>query len=214
MTIFVIGVHAFFAPSNLAGKSLQQGNTSGVSVGSSTATRRKSPATKSKVGDMLPSRMFRRVRLTRAATHRLPKVVQSTATTTGKGGKGQPLQIGVGRALTLDPTTQGVWFDLGDAGRAALLGIISEGAAQVRVQFVGADLPPGAKLFVRSMNDTDEIYGAFEGRGASGDGEFWTPPVRGEGVVIEYVEPQRARNSRRKKAPPFRIAQISHIFRN
>lgn len=212
MTIFVVSVHAFSAPSNLGGRSPQQGDTSGVSVGSSAATRHKSPATKSKVGDMLPSRMYRRVRLTKAATHRLSKVVQSAAI--GKGGKGQPLQVGVARALSLDPMTQGVWFDLGDAGRAAMLGIISEGAVQVRVQFVGTNLLPGAKLFVRSMNDPDEVYGVFDSRGAPGDGEFWSPPVRGEGVVIEYIEPQMARsNRRRKKIPPFRIVQISHIFR-
>jgi hypothetical protein len=211
LLLFGVSAHVSAAVSNVARESLRQ---SSVGARSANASKGKAHATNSKVGKMLPSRMYKRVKLTTAATHRLPKIVADAAQ--GRGGKGQPLQVGVTRPLSLDPATQGVWFDLGaDAGRALLLGIISEGAAQVRVQFTAADLPPGAKLFVRSMNDADDAYGAFEGRGVLGNGEFWTPPVSGEGIVIEYVEPHKANSSRRrKKVVPFRVTQISHIFRD
>jgi len=210
LLLFSLSAQVSAAASNVARRSSQQ---SGVGVHPNAASKRSAPAKKSKVSEMLPSRMYKRIKLTRAATHRLPKIVADAAQ--GKGGKGQPLQVGVARPLSLNPVTQGVWFDLKDAGRALLLGIISEGAAQVRVQFTATDLPPGAKLFVRSMSDVSDAYGAFEGRGALGNGEFWTPPVRGEGIVIEYLEPHVAKGSRRrKKVVPFRITQISHIFRD
>jgi len=196
-----------------AGTSPQQEKASNVSVSTSSASQTASAKAKSKVGDMLPSRMNGQVKLTEGATLRLP-VITPDAMQGGGRGKGQPLQIGVTRAVSLDPTRRGKWYDLGDAGSALVLGIISQGAAQVRVQFGDADLPAGAKLFVRSMTDPNEVYGAFEGRGALGNGTFWSPPVRGEGVVIEYLDPRlTSGKSRRKKTAPFRINQISHIFR-
>lgn len=202
--VFAVSAFAFAAPLGGALRLTQQTG----------AHTRNTSTSKSKIGEMLPSRMHKRVKLTKAATHRLPKL-GANATQGNKGGKGQPLQVGIARTLALDPTMQGVWFDLGNAGRAMLLGIVSEGAAQLRVQFTATDLPTGAKLFVRSMNNTDEVYGAFEGRGALGNGEFWTPPVRGDSIVIEYIDPHLAKGSaRRKKIVPFRIAQVSHIFRD
>jgi hypothetical protein len=160
-----------------------------------------------------PSRIYRKVELTKAAIYRLPGIIPDTAG--GARSKGQPLQIGVARSLSLNPAVQGSWFNLGDAGSALILGIISEGAAQVRVQFSNTDLPPGAKLFVRSMSHPDDAYGPFEGRGALGNGTFWSPPVRGEGIIIEYLDPQlTSGKSPRMETVPFSINRISHIFRD
>jgi len=126
------------------------------------------------------------------------------------------LRIGAARVLpkTLDARSDARTFSLLE-GEVSLLGIASERALQVRVHFAEVNLTKGARIFVYSLTNPEEVYGPFEGRGPTGTGEFWTPPVRGEGIVIEYLEPHVAKGSRRrKKVVPFRITQISHIFRD
>lgn len=83
----------------------------------------------------------------------------------------------------------------------------------MRVHFTDVDLPGGAKLFVYAMKNPDEIYGPFMGRGPSGDKTLWTPPVDGDGVIVEYFTPDSSSRSR-DKPPPFLVSAISHIFRN
>ena len=155
-----------------------------------------------------PSRIHSRVRLTPGATYRLPPL-NSPA---GQKGAGKRMQVGVVRPLSLNPLTRAKWYDLGAAGTAGIVAVTSEGAAQVRLYFSRVALPVGAKLYVYSLKNPGEIYGAYEGRGPSGDGAFWTPPVEGDGIVVEYFSPRRVRSRRSK--PPFQIKEVSHIFQN
>lgn len=181
-----------------------------VSVRTAVALRVVQLKRKLQLKEMPPSRIYKFIKLDKSVTHRLPPVAPQATPEQGKTG--QRLPIGIVRSLPLDPLAHGKWFDLEPHGQAGILAIISEGAAQVRVHFLAVALPPGAKLFVYSMEDADEIYGPYEGRGPAEEGAFWTPPVKGEGVVIECFSPvalPRAESASR----PFRISEISHVFR-
>ncbi len=91
-----------------------------------------------------------------------------------------------------------------------MMGVVSEGALYTRVHFTGMSLPAGARVFVYSMKNPDDFYGPYEGHGHSEDGTFWTPPMEGDGVVIEYITPNSTANP---EAVPFRVLDISHIFK-
>lgn len=98
-------------------------------------------------------------------------------------------------------------------GDVRVMGVVSEEARYTRVHFTGMSLPDGARVFVYSLKNPDEFYGPYEGKGPSGDGTFWTPPMEGEAVVIEYFTPHDASDST-AAAAPFQVLEISHIFRD
>lgn len=122
------------------------------------------------------------------------------------------MRIGITRVLpkNLEPSSDARLFSVPE-GEVRLIGIVSKQALQVRVHFTDVNLPKGARIFVYSASNPEEVYGPFEGRGAAGDGEFWTPPVRGENVVIEYFEPSAAAKAR--SAQPFKIGKITHDYK-
>jgi hypothetical protein len=163
----------------------------------------------SKVKDTPPSQTHKQIKIDESVTYRLPQL-NPNATVQGKG---RPLQIGVTRPLSLDPLAKSKWFSLGGGGQVGGFGIISPGALQLRVHFINVALPRGAKIFISSMKNPDEFYGPFEGRGPSGDGTFWTPPIEGEGAIVEYFTPERAPRSKNSPSP-FLVSEVSHIFRN
>ncbi len=155
-----------------------------------------------------PSRNHKEIKVDQSVTYRLPPP-DSIQPAKGKGR----LQVGVVRPLSLNPILKSKWFNLGPDGRVGVFGLVSSGAVQVRVHFTAVDLPRGAKLFVYSMKNPGEIYGPFTGRGPSGDKTFWTPPVDGDGVIVEYFTPGSSPRFK-EKPPPFLVSAISHIFRN
>lgn len=155
-----------------------------------------------------PSRMHKEIKVDQAVTYRLPPPGAIPAAK----GKGR-LQVGVARPFSLNPILKSKWFDLGPVGRVGVFGLVSSGAVQLRVHFTDVDLPRGAKLFVYSMKNPDEIYGPFTGRGPSGNKTLWTPPIDGDGVVVEYFTPGSTPRLK-EKPPPFLVSAISHIFRN
>ena len=155
-----------------------------------------------------PSRIHKEIKVDDAVIYRLPPADAIPAAK----GKGR-LQVGVAQPFSLNPVIKSKWFDLGPDGRVGIFGLVSSGAAQLRVHFTEVDLPGGAKLFVYSLKNPGEIYGPFTARGPSGDKTFWTPPVDGDGVVVEYVTPGSTPRFK-EKPPPFLVSAISHIFRN
>jgi hypothetical protein len=152
-----------------------------------------------------PSRTHKFIKVNKAVTYRLPPVDVRAASTQ----EGRPVRTGLTRPIAINPLKQSRWFKLGANAEVGILAIISEGARQVRAHVTSADLPPGAKIFIYSSKYPDELYGPFEGRGPNGDGSFWSPPVEGDEIIIEYFTP----TPRSKDNPPFRITEISHVFR-
>ncbi|MGQ0761242.1 MAG: pre-peptidase C-terminal domain-containing protein [Acidobacteriota bacterium] len=120
------------------------------------------------------------------------------------------LRIGAIRNLPnpVKGSTDGASYQIAE-GDVRVFGIISEGALYTRVQFVKMTLPKGARVFVYSMNNPNEYYGPYEGRGLSEDGTFWTPPMKGDGVVIEYFVPKGAEGI---QGMPFKVSRIGHVY--
>ena len=135
-----------------------------------------------------------------------------TAAELRKESSAKILRIGVVRSVgrPLDPMSSGRLYQVG-ADDVRVMGIVSEGALYTRVHFRSMSLPVGARVFVYSMKNTDEFYGPYEGHGSSEDGTFWTPPMEGDGVVIEYFAPH-ARE--RAAGTPFTVSEVSHIFKD
>ena len=95
-------------------------------------------------------------------------------------------------------------------GEIRVGGVVSEGAVAVRVQFKDMSLPPGARVFVYSPANPNEYHGPYEGRGASEDGTFWTPQIRGDTVVIEYFTPTKSTSAK----TPFKVFSIAHVYKD
>lgn len=100
------------------------------------------------------------------------------------------LRIGVVRAFSrpVRVSSDSTLYSVAE-GDVRVMGIVSEGALYTRVHFTNMSLPAGARVFVYSLKNAEEFYGPFEGRGPSGDGTFWTPPMEGDAVAIEYFTP-------------------------
>src|SRR6185436_17252811 len=98
------------------------------------------------------------------------------------------LQIGVVRPLPipLNPLRDSTAYVVAE-GEVNVSAVATEGALNTRVHFKDMSLPPGARVFVYSASKPAEYYGPYEGHGPSADGTFWTPPVSGDTIVIEYV---------------------------
>jgi len=123
---------------------------------------------------------------------------------------GKVVRIGTVRPLAqpLSASSDGTLYQLAE-GEVRVMGVVSEGALYTRVQFARMALPAGARVFVYSMNDPSEFYGPYQGHGLSEEGTFWTPPVKGDSVVIEYFIPKAAANL---QGTPFKISKIGHVF--
>lgn len=121
------------------------------------------------------------------------------------------LQIGVVRSLEkpLDPLSDSELYTVTE-GYIRIAGVVSEGAAAVRVQFKDMSLPAGARVFVYSLSNPDQFHGPYVGRGPSEDGTFWTPAVRGDTVVIEYFTPTKTDADK----APFSVLSIAHAYKD
>jgi lysyl endopeptidase len=121
------------------------------------------------------------------------------------------LRIGVVRqlAVPLDPISDSAFYRIAE-GDVRVAALVSPGSLRTRLHFQSMSLPTGARVFVYSMSDPDEFYGPYEGHGASDDGTFWTPPLTGEGVVIEYFTPAGPTF----EGVPFRVSEVSHNYKD
>jgi outer membrane protein assembly factor BamB len=165
-------------------------------------------AVKAARGEAPFSRMYGHLKLDSTKTKRLGQLSQSEQ----KRKKGDKfLRIGVVRPLAtpLDPISDSALYTVAE-GDIRVGGVVSEGAVAVRVQFKDMSLPPGARVFVYSLTNPNEYYGPYVGRGASEDGTFWTPPMRGDTAVIEYFTPARSSSAK----TPFKVFSIAHVYKD
>lgn len=118
------------------------------------------------------------------------------------------VRIGIVRAFPgkLDFLADATVYHVAE-GSIRLLGVVTEGAVRTRVHFSKTQIPRGAKLFVYSISNPDEFYGPYTGQGESKDGSFWTPPMEGDGVAVEYFSAGPDAGS-----IPFEIDKVSHVF--
>ena len=165
-------------------------------------------AVKAARGEVPLGRMYGHLKLDSTKTKRLGPLTASEQ----KRKKGDKfLRIGVVRSLEtpLDGLSDSTLYPVAE-GYIRVAGVVSEGAVAVRVQFKDMSLPPGARVFVYSPANPDEFYGPFDGRDASEDGTFWTPPVRGDTAIIEYFTPSKSSSDK----TPFKVLSIAHVYKD
>ena len=101
-------------------------------------------------------------------------------------------------------TVEGAWQSTA-AGRIWRVQAASPGADSLRVRFQDFDVGTGS-VWLHTANG--QIAGPYNGKGMSGDGDFWSDVVFGDSAVIEY---QPGWTAVAQDAAPFRIAAVSHI---
>src|SRR2546425_1603227 len=92
---------------------------------------------------------------------------------------------GIDVALLSDnprPVGRGLLRATPDGGFVWAAAIVSEGAAAIRVQIKGLNLPDDADLFF--FSEAGQAFGPYSGKGPNGDGEFWSNTVVGSGGVV------------------------------
>jgi Tol biopolymer transport system component len=121
------------------------------------------------------------------------------------------LNIGVVRALAsdLNPMTDSAMYPVVE-GYVRVAAVTSPGAVAMRLHFQDFSIPAGARVFVYSSANSDVYFGPYEGKGPWGDGVFWTPPVRGDQVIIEYQEPVGVGSH----GVPFKVNEVSHVYKD
>jgi len=121
------------------------------------------------------------------------------------------LSIGVVRQLMspLKLTAEATRHQVAE-GDLLLAAIVSPGARRLRVHFQNMALPPGARVFVYSKSNRDDFAGPYENHGPVENGTFWTPPLAGEEVVIEYLAPTGSNST----SLPFQILEVSHAYKD
>lgn len=163
--------------------------------------------TRVKRGELPFSRLYEYVKPSPEKEIRLPKLSESES----KQPSGEKIKrVGTIRKLkkTLNKVSQGTKFNLNE-GEVWIAKIISESAVQIRLHFNKTNLSQGAKVFVYSVKNPDEVY-VYEQTGAAESGDFWTPPLEGESIIVEYFLPKS--NKIGQGNLPFQISEISHIF--
>ena len=123
----------------------------------------------------------------------------------------KPLRIGTVRSLSpvlnlMNATdTYMVW-----QGTVSVASIASAGSLMTRLHFVDFRLPQGARVFVYSATNLDDVYGPYVGKGPFEKSDFWTPPIEGEQITIEYFNPEGVQIP----SAPFLINELSHLFKD
>lgn len=165
---------------------------------------------KARLGLAPPSRLYPQIKLDSARKYELPAPTERELRVGDKRGR---LRIGALRELpqALDAPVSTTSVQVAD-GKVYLFVLGSAGAQMLRVHFSHLTLPPGARLFVSSRRNPDEFYGPYENTGPDEPGQFWSPPVSGDALVVECFVPSQAKAE--SQASLFRVDQVSHIFRD
>lgn len=112
-----------------------------------------------------------------------------------------PLVIGAHRAVSFD-MGDGDWQDLNNGNRVWQLAIHSADAKTVSALFDVFELAEGAKLWAYSADKSD-VMGPFTQADLNAAGQFWTPAVAGDTLMLELEEPAAAQSR-------LHIAKIDH----
>lgn len=101
---------------------------------------------------------------------------------------GMPTRFAAPIAVNFSPQTHGQWLELPNGDRIWRLQLSSSGALALAALYDNFYLPPGAKLYMYSL-DQKQILGAFTRKNNPKSGRFWTGLIEGSSAVIEYFEP-------------------------
>src|SRR2546423_1379147 len=138
---------------------------------------------------------------------RLPKLDQREK----KRKSDKRFQVGITRPLSiaLNPLTGSALYSVA-GGDVRIAEVVSTGALYTRLHFKEMSLPAGARVFVYSATNPDQFAGPYEARGPWGDGTFWTPPLPGDTLTIEYFTPAGTQST----DAPFKVSEVSHVYKD
>lgn len=160
--------------------------------------------------DNLPfSRFYRNIKPSPEKTIKLSALPESEKQTSNE----KRLRIGTVRkfAKPVAEISDGSIFPVAE-GSVWLVKIESEEALQLRLHLTNVNLPKGAKIFVYSSENPEDVF-VYEKTPETENKDFWTPSLKGDAVVVEYFTPERYGASQ-EAVLPFEIAQVGHIYMN
>lgn len=102
----------------------------------------------------------------------------------------------------------GTWETLSDGSRVWRLGIKSNDAFTISLNYTDFFMPKGATLFVYSLNKV-MVLGAFTEMNNSADGQFATSLTSGNVAIVEYYEPVYSKNKGR-----LNISKVVHAYKD
>src|SRR5215468_2971291 len=197
----------------LAGRGLAQTSIPGYTPAAPKLKQNLSHEEKARRGAAPLSRIHPEIKIESARAHRLPALTPSEMRPERKSMR---LRVGAIRRLDRPLAAQNdATFIQTPEGKLYVMRLTSEGAAMTRLHFSGVALPAGARLFVYSRTNPDAYHALHipgeDGLDVTGRSEFWTPPIAGAEVVVEYIAPATTPDEPPAQ-PPFVIDLVSHIL--
>jgi lysyl endopeptidase len=106
---------------------------------------------------------------------------------------GLPPRFAYPLKVQITPATHGTWEQLGGDSLLWRLRVASPGAVSINLGFTRYLMPPGGKLYLYST-DYSSLYGPFTDRDNESHGQFWTPILLGDEIVVELQLPASQRS--------------------
>jgi hypothetical protein len=118
----------------------------------------------------------------------------------------------IGLHRDLPQSLPGTWAEAEAGERVWRLRIQSSEAVALRLHFTEFHVGDGAvTVFEASEELRPAVERRYSGDGPGGDGEFWSDLLEGDSAIIEYRPPPGDKGAGQ---PPFRIAEISHLWQS
>ena len=124
--------------------------------------------------------------------------------------KSGAMAVGTHRSLPGSSLKRGRWTKLPGGGSVWRIAVKSPGAEGVRIHFTQFDAAKGRVWIYAERDPKPEVAGPYTGSGPNRNGDFWSGIVFSDTLVVEYQPPAGAPAS---GAPPFRVSEISHLWR-
>lgn len=160
----------------------------------------------------LAAMLLAALELAAASDHPKPQVLKEVteAEIEAVKAKARPGAVMTGIHRPIDPKllTKGKWVKLSDGSKVWRLAIRSPKAVGLRLHFV--DFHAGQSLVrISTAGDKPESFGPYTQDGYNRDGDFWSDTVFADAVTVEF------RPASGREIPiPFKIKEISHLFRS
>lgn len=119
----------------------------------------------------------------------------------------EPFRFGVDMDVDLGLDNSGKWSELKGGDRVWRIGVKSDGAYSLNLIFSEFYMPAGASMFVYTA-DKQMVIGAFTSFNNKEHGQFSTTVLKGDEIVIEYIEPAEVRDQGR-----LRVSKVIHGYR-
>jgi hypothetical protein len=120
----------------------------------------------------------------------------------------KPFRIGKGIDILVSPCDFGSIFNVENNKVICFVQICSPGALGIRVHFKNFELSPGDQVFMYPSSNPDNFSGPFENLGPLENGDFWSPTIKGDKIVIEMFCPSSFDRNRQF----FQIEKIVHLY--